>query len=314
MTSFVLDTSVLINSPKAVMTFEEHTVILPLAVLTELEKKRNDPQVGEQARSALRLLDHLSRTRPGNLRSGIKVNDIGGILRVEMNHVSTSSLPNTLTKNPSTDIRILAVAAGLMDDTDAKESEEVVLVSQDLPLRLLAETAGVKSEPYYHDQARREYSGIENLSITSEQRGHLHKRGVLEVGDQGITNNSGVVLSGSMGESGIGSIDTVLHRDSDAAPSRFDAGRQDGPVQIRYRRKILGKVGRQAQYRGKRDAEHQHAAGQRQPGSGAKQIGDVAPPPAPQGQPAEQRHEIDGQRPCLHPVGGRELNHDVEAG
>ncbi len=44
--TFVLDTSVLLSDPKAVLRFAEHHVVLPVVVITELEAKRDDPEIG----------------------------------------------------------------------------------------------------------------------------------------------------------------------------------------------------------------------------------------------------------------------------
>ena len=44
--TYVLDTSVLLSDPKALLKFAEHQVILPVVVITELEKKRHDPELG----------------------------------------------------------------------------------------------------------------------------------------------------------------------------------------------------------------------------------------------------------------------------
>ncbi len=64
--TFVLDTSVLLSDPKAIHRFAEHEVVLPVVVITELEGKRNHPELGYFARQALRLLDDL-RIRHGRL-------------------------------------------------------------------------------------------------------------------------------------------------------------------------------------------------------------------------------------------------------
>src|SRR3954471_14511470 len=44
--TFVLDTSVLIADPAAFLRFAEHDVVLPLVVISELEGKRNHPELG----------------------------------------------------------------------------------------------------------------------------------------------------------------------------------------------------------------------------------------------------------------------------
>jgi len=56
---YVIDTSVLLSDPAALLRFAEHRVVLPLVVISELEGKRHHPELGGFARSALRILDDL---------------------------------------------------------------------------------------------------------------------------------------------------------------------------------------------------------------------------------------------------------------
>ena len=51
--TFVIDTSVLLSDPRALLRFAEHEVIVPIVVITELEGKRHDPELGYFARKAL---------------------------------------------------------------------------------------------------------------------------------------------------------------------------------------------------------------------------------------------------------------------
>ena len=44
--TYVLDTSVLLSDPQAITRFDEHEVVLPLVVVTELEAKRTHPELG----------------------------------------------------------------------------------------------------------------------------------------------------------------------------------------------------------------------------------------------------------------------------
>lgn len=54
--TYVLDTNVLIQAPDAIERFEEHRVVLPLAVLEELDHLKNaDGEKGANARAAIRL-------------------------------------------------------------------------------------------------------------------------------------------------------------------------------------------------------------------------------------------------------------------
>src|SRR5207244_8606308 len=87
--TYVLDTSVLLADPAAISRFDEHDVVLPIVVITELEAKRNHPELGWFARQSLRLLDEL-RLEHGRLDAPLPVNDHGGTVRVELNHSDPS--------------------------------------------------------------------------------------------------------------------------------------------------------------------------------------------------------------------------------
>ncbi|MGH8828376.1 MAG: PIN domain-containing protein, partial [Jiangellaceae bacterium] len=109
--TYVLDTSVLLADPYAMLRFAEHEVVLPIVVITELEGKRHHPELGYFARSALRLLDE-KRIEHGRLDSPIPVGDAGGTIRVELNPTDPAVLPAGYRLGDN-DSRILAVARNL---------------------------------------------------------------------------------------------------------------------------------------------------------------------------------------------------------
>ena len=127
----MLDTSVLLADPGAFSRFDEHRVVLPLVVVTELEAKRHHPELGYFARQALRYLDEL-RIEHGRLDAELPIGDLGGMVRVELNHTDRGVLPAGF-RWADNDTRILSVACNL-----AAEGHDVVLVSKDLPLRVKA--------------------------------------------------------------------------------------------------------------------------------------------------------------------------------
>jgi PhoH-like ATPase len=139
--TYVLDTSVLLSDPAALVRFGEHQVVLPLVVISELEGKRQHPELGWFARQALRMLDDL-RTRHGRLDAPVPIGDAGGTLHVELNHSDPGVLPPGF-RTDSNDARILAVALNI-----AAEGEDVVLVTKDMPLRVKAAAVGVTSDEY----------------------------------------------------------------------------------------------------------------------------------------------------------------------
>lgn len=169
--TYILDTSVLLSSPRALFNYGKDAVVLPLVVIKELESKRNDPELGYAARTVLRSLEEL-RVEGADLREGVPINDEGGTVRIEINHVSSSSLPDVLQKDPSHDTRILAVAAAL-----SQEGHEVTVVSKDLPMRLLASTVtGLTAEDYIGDHLPDSgYTGMVEVQVASEQLDELYK-------------------------------------------------------------------------------------------------------------------------------------------
>ena len=107
--TYVLDTSVLLADPAALARFAEHEVIIPVAVIGELETKRDHPELGYFARAALRYLDDLRITH-GRLDRPLKITPEGGTLSVELNHTDLSSLPHGFLRDGTNDSRILAIA------------------------------------------------------------------------------------------------------------------------------------------------------------------------------------------------------------
>ncbi|MEF9875263.1 MAG: PIN domain-containing protein, partial [Glutamicibacter sp.] len=85
--TYVIDTSVLLSDPKAMFHFDEHHVVIPLTVVTELEHKRKDPDLGFFARHALRVLDELIASH-GGLAQAVPVSKTGGTLRIELNNIA----------------------------------------------------------------------------------------------------------------------------------------------------------------------------------------------------------------------------------
>lgn len=122
--TYVLDTSVLLADPGAMARFDEHEVVLPVVVVTELEAKRHHPELGYFARQALRLLDEY-RVQFGRLDSPIPIGDLGGSLRVELNHSDPGILPAGFRLGDN-DSRILAVARNLQaEGTTSRSSPRI---------------------------------------------------------------------------------------------------------------------------------------------------------------------------------------------
>jgi PhoH-like ATPase len=159
--TFVLDTSVLLADPGALYRFAEHEVIIPIAVIGELETKRDHPELGYFARAALRALDDL-RVSHGRLDKALTITPEGGTLSVELNHTDLSTLPHGFLRDGTNDSRILAISKNLMSD-----GKDVVLVTKDLPLRVKASSVGVEAQEYLAELVSNSgWTGIEEINVS----------------------------------------------------------------------------------------------------------------------------------------------------
>ena len=159
--TFVLDTSVLLADPGALYRFAEHEVIIPIAVIGELETKRDNPELGYFARAALRALDDL-RVSHGRLDKALTITPEGGTLSVELNHTDLSTLPHGFLRDGTNDSRILAIAKNLMSD-----GKNVILVTKDLPLRVKASSVGVEAQEYLAELVSNSgWTGIEEINVS----------------------------------------------------------------------------------------------------------------------------------------------------
>ncbi|MGF7236761.1 MAG: PhoH family protein [Frankia sp.] len=191
--TLVVDTSVLLSDPGALLRFAEHDVVLPLVVVGELEGKRNHPELGWFARQALRILDDL-RIRHGRLDVPLPL-DEGGTVRVELNHSDPSVLPPGFRVNDN-DSRILSVALNL-----AKDGLDVVLVTKDLPLRVKAASVGLPAEEYRAlAPVEVGWGGMAELGVGSDDLDRLYARDLIELPAAAeLPCHTGLVLTASGG-------------------------------------------------------------------------------------------------------------------
>src|SRR5436305_8892917 len=190
--TYVLDTSVLLADPAAITRFDEHAVVLPVVVITELEAKRHHPELGFFARQALRYLDEL-RIRHGRLDTDLAVGDQGGTVRVELNHADPQVLPAGFRLGDN-DTRILSVARSL-----AAEGDDVVLVSKDLPLRVKAASIGLTAQEYRAElPADSGWTGMHEISVHPGQLKELYNTGRLDLpAARELPCHTGLVLAGA---------------------------------------------------------------------------------------------------------------------
>ena len=170
--TYVLDATVLIQAPYALESFEDNRVVLPLAVLEELDNlKGAEGEPGNNARQALRFLEEMRQQ--GNLVEGVPLPG-GGSLRLEVNHVEVP-LPLGIDPNSRAG-RVLKVCRGLMD-----EGAPVILVTRDMVARIRAQMMGVPAEDFTTDrlpEGAQPYTGREEVYIRDGLFSDFKKRGV----------------------------------------------------------------------------------------------------------------------------------------
>ena len=230
--TYVLDTSVLLSDPNALLRFAEHHVVLPVVVSTELEAKRHHSELGYFARSALRLLDDL-RMMHGRLDRPIPVGVDGGSVRVELNHTNDGALPSGMRLGDN-DTRILAVAANL-----AAEGENVTVVSKDLPMRVQAAALGISAEEYRAQQVVESgYTGMVQAELTESEMAALWADNGLDVEDLATPGD----LATQPVHTGV-----VMHSPRGSALGRMT---RDGEIAVvRGDREVFGVRGRSAEQR-----------------------------------------------------------------
>ena len=175
--TYVLDTNVLLHDPEALFAFEEHAIVLPFAVIEEIDnqKKRQD-EIGRNAREVSQKLDVLRQR--GCLSEGIPLPQ-GGNLRIELNHQKAAHLPDGLDPLKH-DNRIIALAHHLR----CEQEDPVILVTKDLNLRIKADVIGIPAEDYSNDRVdyQQLYSGIQEVQLAPEELDVFYHDGILRRG------------------------------------------------------------------------------------------------------------------------------------
>jgi len=174
--TYVLDTNVLIQAPYALQSFEDNHIVLPIAVLEELDAlKTSDGERGANARQVIRYLESLRVT--GNLLEGVPLQN-GGTLRLEVNCINVQ-LPKGFPDYKS-DNRILKVCQGL------KEKQiPVILVTKDILVRIKAQMIGIGAADFTTEQApvkEQQYTGRCEAYV-SEKKFEDFKKKDLSPGD-----------------------------------------------------------------------------------------------------------------------------------
>ncbi len=177
--TYVLDTSTLIYDPLAYKSFPHSDVIIPIAVLNELDKvKKLSSDAGKHARVAIRQLDELSNL--GDISMGILLDD-DIMLKVDASWIDLSDAAYRGLGDPTYgDTQILACTQA---NWNLHSEHDVVLVSNDINLRVKAKSRGIESESHEGERYSLSdlYSGVqvithEDAGLALQQDGKIDPR------------------------------------------------------------------------------------------------------------------------------------------
>ncbi len=170
---FVLDTNVLLHNPAALFMFADNEVVIPFAVIGELDKfKKQNDDVGRNAREAIRHLDALRQK--GKLVEGVPWNGHGGKVRVEF--ASPQQPPELGERSP--DNQIIGVAWHLQ-----KLGRRAILISKDTIPWFNAVALGIHVEDFEAQKVDADhlYRGYVPLSVPGEIIDSLYEEKQIEV-------------------------------------------------------------------------------------------------------------------------------------
>ena len=138
---YVLDTSVYLTDSSSVYSYGNNDIIVPLIVLEELDKLKKRPNgVGINARNIIRILDGLRDK--GQCQKGIRIRKGAGLIFTvapDLNELPVGYDPEIA------DHQIIATALTVQREHPNKK---VVVVSNDINLRIKCDAIGVAAEAY----------------------------------------------------------------------------------------------------------------------------------------------------------------------
>jgi len=195
--NYILDANILIHDPHSIFQFADNTVVIPVGVITELDRFKKEPtDRGFNARTVVRLLDGLRQER--SLAAGVPLSN-GGRLVVycEPEQVFSGG-------NGHADAEILRVAQVIKK---AEPDTPVIIVTKDINLRIRADAAGLRAEDYESDHVLLNELAPTHaeLALPEEQVEEFRREGRLAVPAQGeLGVNEYVLLRPEAGARGPG--------------------------------------------------------------------------------------------------------------
>ena len=219
MKTYVLDTNVLLYSAQALESFEDNRVVIPMAVIEELDKfKKHQDELGRNARQVIRRLDELRKK--GSLFKGVPLDNGNGKPAGTLQVIAGSGPVVEGMDMSQPDNRILRVAFQLHKaDPDAV----VILISKDINLRLKADSLGIAVEDFERQRVNFDelFTGEREVNVPASAIDEFYKNGFLVMEDT-LYPNEFAILRDETKRSALGwkrgkRIEAIPHEYSDKA-------------------------------------------------------------------------------------------------
>lgn len=205
---FIIDTNVLLHTNKAIESFTDNIVVLPITVIEELDRfKTKSDELGRNARAVIRYIDRVrieeeayarnENREPESLTEGITHNKLGGkIMIIPDEHLEpTPGLERDIPDN-----RILRAAVHIQLE---HQEQEVLLVSKDLNLRIKAAVAGIEAVDWETDKvsADEQYQGFQAFTVDSSAIDQLYQNETVHIPGASLQPNEFALLTAEGNES-----------------------------------------------------------------------------------------------------------------
>jgi PhoH-like ATPase len=199
--TFVLDTNVLLHSAQSLESFQDNDIVLPMAVIEELDKfKKYQDELGRNARQVIRTLDSLRES--GSLGQGVSLSRAGslasGIVTITSAHSPDDKINkklddvfNNTFSMEKADNRILRVALTLQF-----QGQNVIFISKDINLRLKADALGLNVMDFEREKVDYDklFTGKQTLNVKQDIIDEIYQSKIIELEDVKAFPNEFVIL------------------------------------------------------------------------------------------------------------------------
>ncbi|RFC45260.1 MAG: PhoH-like ATPase [Verrucomicrobia bacterium] len=185
--NFVLDTNVLIHDPHCIERFEDNHVCIPVEVLSELDRFKNEQtDRGASARVVHRILTEVFEGCPDAITKGVPTSG-GGTLRLVVADPAHPTARQRLARfyrvfpnETQVDHRILACTLLVAEEN----ASPTILVTKDLNMQLKGRAIGLICEDYKNDKVKPSEvhsTGVPLIEVCSTELQRFASTGIIEI-------------------------------------------------------------------------------------------------------------------------------------